>query len=248
MTTASEIIKQALRESNLIARNQTPTTAELDEELVRLNRLVESVYGWEVGERLSDWSVQGGPTDGVTSFWTAVEWTKLLSNVRVLAKLTSVDTLFLPAEPDDGARVMVVDLSGNFATFNLTLDPNGRKIEGSTSNLALVDNGLNRTWMYRAELSDWVRLTDMQIDLTAGPPVVDTVFPFPTKFDDAFITMLAVRINPQYGQGLQAPTLLTLERAREQIQAQYRQRVITRADLGVLRMSVQGQFGNRGID
>lgn len=236
MTTTSKIIKSAYRESNLIPIGQSPTDDEQTEGLDRLNSLLDSVMGNEAGEALMDWPVQGGPTDGVTEFWTSVEWTKLKDSPRVQAKLTSAETLFLPPEPSNGARMRVIDLSSNFNTFNLTLDPNGKKIEGTTTNLILGTDGTNTVWVYRADLGDWIKITDLTVDLTATP-VVDTDFPFPRKFDDFFITMLAIRLNPRFGQGMSELTVATFERNKEQFKAEYEQTVVVRADSGVNRLS-----------
>jgi len=242
MTTTSEIIKSAFREANLIPIGQTPSSDEQSEALSRLNSIIDSVMGFEAGERLKDWLVQGGPTDGVTYFWSSADWEKVRQNSRILANLSTADTIYLPANPNNGARIQVVDIGANFATYNLTLDPNSRMIEGSTSPVVLSTNGTNTTWLYRADTGNWVKLTDMAVDLTSDP-VIDTELPFPRKYDDMFITMLAVRLNPRFGQGLSQLTIATLERSRGQFRAEYHQVETTKAPSGVLNLTGRGRQG-----
>src|SRR5580698_10572835 len=55
MTTATNLIQAAYREGNLIAVGKQPTTNELAEALVRLNAFVKGIFGYEMGENLSDW-------------------------------------------------------------------------------------------------------------------------------------------------------------------------------------------------
>lgn len=230
MTIASTIIVAALRESNLIGVNSTPTTAQSTEALARLNTIVSSTFGFEVGEPLQDWPIGIVGVDPCRlPYWTALRWRRPCSNVRLVVHHDEAETAILPACPDDGARLSLIDVGQNLATYPLTLDPDGRRIEGSTS-LVLNTNGESRSWLYRADQGNWIRIDS----LTA-----DSELPTPAEFDDAFITMLAMRLNPRYGRTIAQETVAAMERAVSQLRARYSQRVVTPADIGVLRPTVQ---------
>lgn len=62
-------------------------------------------------------------------------------------------TITLPADPQDGARVAVVPIAGS-----VTVKPDNRKVEGGTASLSVTDG---TTWAYRADLADWVKVTDL---------------------------------------------------------------------------------------
>lgn len=231
MTTTLEIITQALRETNLIAIGQTPTSAQRTEGLGRLNGLVSSVLGYEVGEKLEDWPVG---VDNINIYdqpycWNSIIWARPLVNKRLVCNVQSAQTIYLPPDPCDGSRMAALDLSMDWSTNNLTLDGNGRLIEGGGT-LVLDEQGVGGPWMYRADLGDWVLVEGL---------VIDSEMPYPTEYDDAFITMLAMRMNPRYGRTTSPETISTLERAVSQLRARYRQTIVTAADPGVLAMSVQ---------
>src|SRR5690606_33021371 len=101
-------------------------------------------------------------------------------------------TVYLPANPSDGARIGLMDPLGRLATVPVTLDANGRTIE-TAATLTLDTASTTRTWFYRGDLGDWQRISDLTTDGT---------FPFPREFDDYFVTMLAARINPAYEREL----------------------------------------------
>lgn len=226
MTGVASIAEQAFRESNLVSDTNNPTPTQAAEILARLNSLVSSVIGFEAGDQLTPWAV------GSTGYDDTVDTTRELKppvNSRLMCNLAGAKTVILPLRPDDGARIAVHDLQGNFATYNLTLSGNGRLIEGS-QDITLSTNSLMREWFYRADLGDWKRIAT----LTSGDD-----FPFPEALDDFFITMLALRINPRYNKQLGAESIAALERSREQLRARYHQHTETGPDVGVTRMSVQ---------
>lgn len=230
MTVASAIIRSALRESNIIGVNSTPNAAQSAEALDRLNNLVSSSMGWEAGEPLLDWPVG---TVGVVQYgwtgWTPYRWQRPHSNVRLVVNHDMAETIILPAYPDDGARLALIDVGQNLSTLPITLDADGRRIEDQTS-LVLNTDGESRSWLYRADLGNWIRIDSL---------TDSSELPFPSEFDDAFITLLAMRINPRYGRQITQETMAALERSVGQLRARYSQRVVTPADIGVLRPTVQ---------
>lgn len=244
MTLVSAIIADAMRESNLIAVGTTPQPLAQAEALGRLSSLVASVLGFEAGEQYRPWPVgTTGYRDGLYA-GCAGDWSRPPANVRLICNLAGSITIWLPVQPDDGARIAVQDLQGNFASNNLVLMGNGRTIEGAQS-VTLDEDGANREWFFRADLGDWRRVTSLDLDAE---------FPFPVEFDDMFITLLAMRLNPRYGRALSEESKSALSRSRGQFQARYRQRREVISNPALLHMSVQtfandswrdydGQFG-----
>lgn len=205
MALVSDIITDAYRETNLIPMGSTPNSNQITEALNRLNPLVLSTVGFEAGEDLEDLNV-GGSYDQSSLINT---W--LPDNTRLLLNLTEPVSYDLDPYPYEGQRLAFVDAGNNLSTNNVTLNGNGRNIEGAAS-LVLSTNGDARQWMYRADTGNWIKITT----LASG----DTM-PFPTEFDDYFVTMLALRLNPRYGQSITPETLKILARAKSVLQSRY---------------------------
>lgn len=205
MTLASDIITDAYRESNLIPMGNSPNTNQQTEALNRLNTILLSIIGYEVGDSLEDVNI-GGTYD---QSWEASYYVP--SNVRLVTNLSSNTTLKLHPQPFNGQRLAVADAANNLGTYNLTLDGNGRRIEGAAT-LTLSTNGDNRQWIYHSESGNWVKLTTL---------LYSDTMPYPDEFNDYFITMLAMRLNPRYGQQMSGESLEALKRARNQLRARY---------------------------
>lgn len=208
MALASEIIRAAYRESQIIAISASPTASEAAEALDRLNAILASVMGSEVGRSLRDLTIGGEYDQSVIVGDYVPEDTRLVIN-------GGGTTYRLHPRPYDGQRVAVADAGYTFDTANVTLDGNGRRIE-TTATVTLATEGMARQWMYRADTGNWVRLTD----LAAG----DTM-PFPTEFNDYFITMLAMRLNPRHrSENMSAESVAAFQRQEGQLMARYRKR------------------------
>lgn len=124
-------------------------------------------------------------------------------------------------------RLVNADLVAN----PVTLHGNGYLIEGvDTVTLALNDDTVNRSWLFRADLGNWTK----DAPLVAADPL-----PYPAFADDYFITRLAMRLNPRYGRAADPQTIATQQRAEEQLKAHYAQIIVTAADPAVLALSVQ---------
>lgn len=232
MTTALAIITQALRESNLIAITATPTPEQITESLGKLTTLIASVFGFEVGTIIKEWpiGVTTG-TDEVSPNWSASNWDTPPPNVRLVVTDPGSQTITLPPFPDNGARIDLLDLTGNLSAHPITLDGNGRLIEGVNMLAVAIDNA-NIQWMYRADLGQWVRITLISADTD--------VLPFPVQFDTYFETMLAMRLNPRYGRSASQETIAALQRSESQLRATYRQTRAVALDEAVLRRSETG--------
>jgi hypothetical protein len=65
-------------------------------------------------------------------------------------------TVTLPASPTAGQIITVTDYAGTFGTNNCTLNPNGNKIQGSTSNQALSTSGQSVGLVYIDSTQGWL--------------------------------------------------------------------------------------------
>jgi hypothetical protein len=232
MTLVSEIIKGAYRELNVIPLGADPTANQTTEALAKLNTLILTTVGNEVGDELTDVNY-GGDYD--QSEYTN-EWVP--SNTRLMCNLTSALTLDLDPRPFDGQRLSLVDNGGNFATYNVTLDGNGRNIEGA-STLTISTDDYTGQWMYRSDTGNWVKIEELE----------DTdEMPFPVEFDDYFTQMLAVRLNSRYGQAMSADGAMMLRRWRSAIRSRYRRRDLRMmTDPGLVRRDEYGYDDNFSI-
>lgn len=206
MTLVSDIVTRAYREQNTRPlADSTPNTNQMAEGVVLLNDILLSTIGNEVGDGFTEYTV--GTSYNDEQFLT----TWIPDNVRVMFNLTEAKTYNLDPRPKEGQRLAVVDVLGNFATYNVTLNPNGRRIEDA-STLVLSTDDLTAQWMYRSDTGNWVRITELEDS--------DTM-PFPREFDQYFVTMLAAYLSPRYGQELSGETMRKLVRSRSQLRSRY---------------------------
>jgi hypothetical protein len=204
MTTVSETITSAYRESNLRAAGQSLTTAQETEGLTLLLRLLPTAFGQEAGQELAEYNV-GGPYDDL---W----WEYAPENARLVLNLSGARTIKLSSRPYDGQRLAIVDTSQSLATYNLTLDGDGRRIEGVES-VVLNTNGARREWFYRADLGEWLRIDTLEL--------ADDL-PFPTEFDDYWSSLLAMRLNPRHGREMAQSSATWLQSMANRLEARYR--------------------------
>jgi hypothetical protein len=231
MTTVAQIITDAYRQSNLLAVGTSPTSAEETEALRYLNRLVKSVFGSEIGESLTAFPIGSEnytTPAGYPGYDTVPDSNWFVpKNSRLMLNLNQSINLYLHPTPDDGTRFAVNDLASSLVASPVTVYGNGRLIENSTS-LTLDTNGLAREWFYRADQGNWVRYSSL---------IAADTFPFPEEFDDFFITMLAIRINPAFGSSLDGQSQLVLTRSTKQLKARYSQNIPMAPDIALIRMS-----------
>lgn len=238
MALVHEIIKDSFREANLIPITQSPTLDEQTEALRLLNRFVRSVFGNESGDKLQSLSVGTNNVATLGSLptyaFTGVNYAPL--NSRFVANINIATTINLHPDPEDGSRVAVVDASGNLSTYNLTLNGNGRKIDGASS-AVLATNSLKKEWFYRADQGNWTAITDLTLN---------DQFPFPLEFEDMFVIGLATRLNPRNGVAIDEQAMMNFRRLRNLFRARYSQSVQMDSDEGLIRLS--GSRMNRVMD
>lgn len=231
MTLTEQIITDAFRQSNLIALGVSPTEAQKEEALRYLNRIVRSVFGNEAGESLIAFAVgdknisrpRGYPYLGIEN---DQDWF-VPTNTRLMLNLTKPQQFYLTPAPDDGARFGISDAANNLGTYKVTLYGNGSFIDGASS-IELNENGFEGEWFYRRDLASWMK---------TAPLDYTTVFPFPEEFDDFFITMLALRLNPAYGASIDEQSNAVLTRTRTQLRARYSQHIPEHSEIALIRMS-----------
>jgi hypothetical protein len=222
MTLVSQLVTDGLRESNLIALGEAGDPAQSEEALRLLGRIVDGVFGNEVGERLQDWTFP--PVNGITyAFDYIPPDTRIVMGLNAGARTFNINPY-----PQNGDRLQLIDAGSNFATSNVTLIPGPAKFAGSTSNFVASTGGLNRTWIYRADTANWAQVS---------PLAAPDEFPFPEAYDDAFIGLLAARLSPRYQQALSDESRASLDRAIRRLRADYSRTRLEPADLAVLRLS-----------
>jgi hypothetical protein len=248
MTLASAIITAAYRELNLVALNDTPTTAELAEALPRLNAYIDSVVGFEIGENLTDWQVPAPQrTAPVAANYPQMPYpmsadTTLLPfpltddpgsdiflypprNCRIYWGGTCATTVYFPEAPDPGTRMGLVAGPEANPAIAITLDGNGKFIQappltGGTNGAQYVPPlpVTPSLWMYRDDLGTWLPIVDLA--------ATDNM-PFPEDFDDFFIVTLAMRIAPRYNKSVSAESQKAGMDALKRLKARYRQQGTT---------------------
>lgn len=235
MTTVAEIIEEAFRESSLTADLQSATPTQTNQALARLQNIVSSAYGFEVGEPLTDWPIGiEGIQFPIGFVWDPLVWQYPRLNVRLIAANDGPQTVYLPARPYDGTRIGIIDPASRLAANPITLNAQDRSIEGAQT-LVLNTDALTKIWFYRADKGNWTPI---------APLSFTDDFPFPPEFDDYFITMLAMRLNPRYGRSMTQESLEALQRSMTLLQARYRQSENIPVDPALLRLSHPYESGD----
>lgn len=225
MSTAGDIITQAFREGNFTAVSETPTVEEVAEALPRLRSLLNTLFGRELGEKYRDWYVPSdlstmiplryplapasNPTVSASDAWKYAP-----ANVNLLVKTTEARTVYLPANPSDGARIRVTNI-GSSGGLSLTLDGNGHLIDAATSLTATLTTLSGNWWLYRADLGSWVKYVDI-VDGT-------TAMPLPVECDDYFVCGLAIRLAPRFQTEMNPETVARFKDMSSYIKQRYKQ-------------------------
>ena len=84
-------------------------------------------------------------------------------------------TVTLPASPTAGQMISILDYAGTFATNALTINPNGNKIVGQTSNVTLTTNREAINLVYIDSTQGWLAYSDVYSTTSPiGIPYTDT--------------------------------------------------------------------------
>lgn len=224
MPTAADLVKQALRENNLIPISEEPTVDQAAEGLTLLNRFLDSLFGYELGEFVTSWSVRPSSTSPVPAQYPLLPrnqdlpddvWPYPPDNSNILMNIGSNTTIYLPVSPCDGAITLFTNVGGVQAS-TLTVDGNGRLIKGLATLADTPENLNGQRLLYRADMGDWVLVSNLAaIDAS----------PLPAMYDDLLALGTAVRIAPRYGRSIPIETASTLRRLIQRMRAQYKQKV-----------------------
>jgi hypothetical protein len=261
-TPVATIVNDALRETNIVpiaaVGTTKATTNEQTEALGRLNAFVKSVYGYEMGEELSDWLVPAPqrtaavaanfpqlpyPQDQDNIFPSAVDpdidvWQYPPKNSRIVFGGTTT-TAWFPERPDDGSRMALMQGSGagdgGAPGAVLTLDGNGRTINGANT-ATFTDPVTPTAWLYRADLGDWQPVVDLTLVSNMA---------FPPETDDYFTLALAIRLAPRFGKQVSAETTAAFKRAESRFRAKYRQAGTTTFGATDIPRSLQSYISGR---
>lgn len=244
-TAASSIINDAYREANIVALGSSPTANQQTEALERLNRYIQGVYEFELGESLADWMApQPQRTAPVAANYPQAPYPlNTDSSILSFPMSTELDpyvypyppknsrlvwggstlTVFFPEQPENGSRMQLVQGSGkgdNGQDGNvLTIDANGRYLSsaGNTQNTYNFDSDTpipTVSWIYISELGLWQEINDLALT---------DQLPFPSKFNDLWITALMIRLGPRYNKPASAETQLIFKQMLLKIKQAYRQ-------------------------
>jgi hypothetical protein len=158
VTVISTILTDAYRECNMIPLGKALTEPQTTEALRLLNNTFKSVYGGDAGESLQDWPLGNYGRQSLEMLnYTERQITNPPINFRMLVLNEVALTVYLTVRPQDGARMSIADPYSRLADVPVTLNANGRTIEG-TPTILLDTDGTFREWLYRADLGDWVRV------------------------------------------------------------------------------------------
>lgn len=215
MTGILSIITDAYREGNILPLRKAPDTFQIAEALRLFNANIRSIYGDDAGEGLTDWPLGSFGVDepGFVDPRTTDLIQRPTINSRLIATNAAAFTAYLTPYPQDGARMSIADPFSRLATYPVTLDANGRTIEGAAT-LLLDQDGTFTEWFYRADLGEWVKITSL---------AETDQCPFPDDFDNFFIIGLAMRLNPRYGREMDAQSALVFKSERRKFIARYLQ-------------------------
>ena len=203
----SEIIKQAMRSAGVIDAGQEPTPQQSEAALYALNGLQRGMFGEEVGPRLDAVSLTASTTGVYGGAYQAA--------------ITSAATLTFPANPQSGWRIGYTDVKANFATYNLTLNPNTRLISTAVgtyvaANQVISTNSAAAVYFFREDAGwtleqDWV--------------LTDTPY-FPIAYHTGLADMLALVLSPQYSGDPPVALVANAQRGRDLFMARYNSRAM----------------------
>lgn len=239
MATAREIIALAFREANYKNIKGVLSADELSEGLTLLTALQNSFFGMVLGTRLKPWPVPYPmrASSYVSNFPAGSGGEQVLSddqvtnppeNARVMVHTADPVTIYLPAMPADGSLFSYADVGHR---GDVTLNANGAffNLSGISETVDIgaiyPERNLPRTWVFRADYASWLEVTT---------PELDEDLPFPADFDDYFITLMAIRLTPRYGNEPRQATLMRYQNMVAFIRGRWRQTEVSIGkDMGI---------------
>lgn len=139
MATLTDIATTALEHLFVLVGGETPSADDAALSLAAVQRVIARLPEYGGGRVLVDetWSESATATK---------------ADARIITTVSGV-SVPTPADPADGTRLAVVPLTGT-----ASVSPTERKIEGATASVSV---SAATSWVYRADLADWVRITSL---------------------------------------------------------------------------------------
>lgn len=209
MATAAETIRLALRKLRVIGRGANPNSAQQTDALTELNAMLNALVGFGSSVAWKDIYVDADYE--IVPDYPAQRLICRHSAALIITTPRGTPSRVIP----DGFRFAVVDATNNAATYNITVDynaTNGWLLEGAATDLTLSTNNISRAWMFRSELGDFKRVTDL---------ATSDSLPFPTEFDLPIALMLAHRLGGEYGQELSQADFFYMRGAKAKLRNRY---------------------------
>lgn len=201
---ASDAVLRAYREAATKPIGAALTVNEAAEGLARLNDFMFSMFAEEIGEKLYDIQVPRnqrataqsynpinqqfpGNLDnfnqpGSPGFAAEPSVYALGPNSRIIYRGLAPTTVYLPEYPSDGCRAAFADTG---STAPLTINGNGRKIEGATTRV-VASGAAPLEWFYRADLGNWIVIAAL---------LATDQTPLPQEFDALLTSGTAIRLS-----------------------------------------------------
>lgn len=189
MTTLNEIATDALQRLHVLEGGETPAAEDIAVAIQRLLQLVEELPEYGAGRKFTEATVERNTT--------------AQEDERIICSVTGL-TVTLPATPSDGARVSVVPITGT-----TTVTPTVRKLEGAAADQTI---SAATTWAYRADLADWVKVTDLTKNSDS---------PWPASCDNALGAIVAVETANEFGAEVSASLSASYQKGKAMLQAKY---------------------------
>ena len=79
----------------------------------------------------------------------------MVANYNYFVDTSAARTLTLPASPSLGDTIVIYDASGTAATNNITISPNGGKINGQSTNAIIDVNQSSSLFVYTGTTLGW---------------------------------------------------------------------------------------------
>ena len=98
------------------------------------------------------WGSAGLSTQSVQT----ANFTASAGNIYPVNTTSGAVTVTLPASPSAGAQVTIVDYAGTAATNNITINPNGSKIQGVAANVIISINRQAYNFVYVDSTQGWL--------------------------------------------------------------------------------------------
>jgi hypothetical protein len=173
------VIERALALHGQLAGGATPPADVAADMLIAFNALKRSWFGTLIGPRLGSLGFSG-----VTSGQAE-------NGGEYAIPGGAAFTLIAPLNPRSGDRFGAVDAGLSWGGYALTVNPNGRLMNGSAVNATINTAGQNTRWWYRGDTGNWI--------IEADFPTLTSAIEFPDPVIAYMPYMLAVAVAAEFG-------------------------------------------------